>query len=234
MSLIIEALKRARDDAVRRQAASKGLPLAPVPRLNGRSRWLTLALIPLAGALVICVLLLFDLYSQMPPTSPPERASVSTLSETQEVASEASAPPDSAEVSGNSQTESIPQTTAPAVSSSPPLAEPPPAATPANSAVPLPDALPDRISDPAVREAPSTPDPIPSQGAREFVGQAQLKDGQLVDLEGIAWSELEPFALLNGQVVGVGEFVRSYRVIEIRQDQIVLEEGDDRILLRLK
>lgn len=70
--------------------------------------------------------------------------------------------------------------------------------------------------------------------ARELVGQAKLRDGQLVDLEGIAWSESEPFALLNGQVVGVGEFIRGYRVSEILQDQVVLEQGDDRVVLRLK
>jgi len=70
--------------------------------------------------------------------------------------------------------------------------------------------------------------------AREFVGQAQLRDGQLVDLGGIAWSESEPFALLNGQVVGVGELIRTYRITEIQQDQVVLEEGDDRIVLHLK
>jgi hypothetical protein len=55
-----------------------------------------------------------------------------------------------------------------------------------------------------------------------------------VDLEGIAWSESEPFALLNGRVVGVGEFIRAYRVTEITRDRVTLEQGDDRVVLRLK
>ena len=241
MSLIIEALKRARDDAIRRQAASKGLPLAPVPRMRGRSRWLALAILPLAAALIVCILLLIDLYSRIPePTEPLGNSSL------------AASLPDSAGESAatSSPVVETPPNVSPALGAAvddqhaaPPQSSPSPSVrtdspatdtpverevTPAapESLTPLP-ARPKPQSQPQ-REATAPPD------AREFVGQAQLLDGQLVDLEGIAWSESEPFALLNGQVVGVGEWIRAYRVTEIRRDRVVLEQGDDRVVLRLQ
>ena len=64
--------------------------------------------------------------------------------------------------------------------------------------------------------------------------EPDMLDGQLVDLEGIAWSESEPFALLNGKVVGIGELIRAYRVTEIQRDRVTLEQGDDRVVVRLK
>lgn len=240
MSLIIEALKRARDDTVRRQAASKGLPLAHVPRLKGRSRWLTLALVPLAAALVVCLLLLFDLYSRLPrdsstgPVAQAQQTGTETTVElapavtTTEVASQ-QAPTDQGPL------EQVPLTGPSEINKNnsivaEPLAEATTTAGPTEATL-----------GPEVRSPPSISRPVPQSkatstlgSAREFVGQAQLKDGQLVDLEGIAWSESEPFALLNGQVVGVGEIVRAYRVTEIHQDRVLLQQGEDFILLRLK
>jgi hypothetical protein len=69
---------------------------------------------------------------------------------------------------------------------------------------------------------------------RVFVRTAELLDGQLLDLGGIAWSETGPFALLNGRVVGVGESVRGYLVTEISPQEVVLQLADDRVVLRLK
>lgn len=225
MSLIIEALKRARDDAVRRQAASKGLPLAPVPRLEGRSRWLTLALIPLTGALIICILLLVDLYSRRPysstdpptaelqPTAAAQVQAPSPITERAVVAREETSPPPTQAVEESArflQTGDAVGPTAPRRSTDEPAAR--------------------EVSEPNQQPATDSPD----QEAREFIGQAHLRDGQLIDLGGIAWSESEPFALLNGQVVGVGEHIRTYEVIEIQQDQVVLQKDSDRIVLKLK
>jgi len=239
LSLIVEALKRARDDAVRRQAATKGLPLAPVPRLQGRSRWLTFALVPLAAALVICVLLLFDLYSKLPTRPSSTEASVGT----QPLPSVAAAAKESDPTKGAE--------LSPAPGSQPA----------AESSVPVPQQSPINMSTvgttqnegmaaasdgSAVTTEPREPPPtttesVPVERAaagvsstdRVFVGQAVLSNGQLIDLGGIAWSESEPYALLNGQVVGVGELIRTYRITEITQEEVILEQDDDRIVLRL-
>ncbi len=227
MSLIIEALKRARDDAIRRQAASRGLPLAPVPRMRGRSRWLSFALLPLAAALVVCIILLVDLYSRIPEPAAPREEPSQTPSLLE--AGEESATASSTEME-------IPPTTAPVVESAP--------GDPVSASLQPSPAPAVRSASPAtepIATQPTTPEPAaqsPTRAnpreAREFVGQAELLGGQLVDLEGIAWSESEPFALLNGRVVGVGEFIRAYRVTEITRDQVTLEQGDDRVVLRLK
>ena len=46
-----------------------------------------------------------------------------------------------------------------------------------------------------------------------FVRQATLEDGTSIELGGIAWSEGGPFALLNGQVVGLGEPIAGLTVV---------------------
>lgn len=241
MSLIIEALKRARDDAIRRQAASKGLPLAPIPRMRSRSRWLSFALVPLVAALVVCILLLIDLYSRLPRSA--ERVEDPTSATTASVTPVA-------DLSAGSTVEEThaPATTAMVESVA---TEPDLAASQSGSPQAVQNSTPVPVSEPRATQGPAaavptrTQEVLPrpssppvqterSQMEREFVGQAELLDGQLVDLEGIAWSESEPFALLNGQVIGVGEMIRAYRVAEISQSQVVLEQGDDRIVLRLK
>lgn len=240
MSLIIEALKRARDDAVQRQAAAKGLPLAPVPRMRGRSRWLSFAVVPLAAALIICILLLVDLYSRMPDDT------TSAVSAPGPSVSSLSDEPDQAAAAPTASAPEAPLTAEVAVVEAPIVKAPVRAPTAA-------PASPTRSPSHTEADADHTPQPsqpatisaavesggsiapirAPTRADREFVGQAQLPDGTLIDLEGIAWSESEPFALLNGQVVGVGEVVRAYRVLEIQRDRVILEQSDDRVVLRL-
>jgi hypothetical protein len=239
VSLIIEALKKARDDAVRRQAAARGLPLAPVPRLEHKSRWLTLALIPLVAALVVCVMLLIDVYSRFPEKPAPSGATSSTGSESTE-RSEVGSMASTASRSGDSTSEAEPATSTSPVTplrrgaSSTSLEPSPP---PKDSSLPDNDSL----SVPGLSEAERSPGgaraPISSanvvQDARVSSGQAQLRGGQIVDLGGIAWSESDPYALINGQVVGIGELVRSYKVTAITPNQVILEKDGDRVILRL-
>jgi hypothetical protein len=253
LSLIIEALKRARDDAIRRQSAARGLPLAPVPRMRDRSRWLSFALVPLAAALVICILLLIDLYSRIPDPEPAVGTAVAAQTGAPAVAPPAVVITEAEAAAASSQ--AIPKAAAPTSSTALPSPTTQSEATGegdrAAAAVPLgPSTTHDEASgsperQTAARPVVTAPPPAPtasgpsdnramSTQVREFVGQARLRDGQLVDLEGIAWSELEPFALLNGQVIGVGEFIRTYRVSEIQRDHVVLEQDEDRILLRLE
>lgn len=240
MSLIIEALKRARDDAIRRQAAAKGLPLAPVPRMRGRSRWLAFALLPLAAALVVCLLLLIDLYSRIPDLADPVD-STSTLTGLEDSAA-ASAAAISPDIQVPPHPAPVLETSIDGLDSAPPQSSPAPTVrtAPPEKVKPAADEMAPAATatstTPPARPEPRAPSPemAAAPGAREFIGQAQLLDGQLVDLGGIAWSESEPFALLNGQVLGVGESIRAYRVSEIRRDRVVLEQGDDRVVLRLK
>lgn len=238
MSLIIEALKKARDDAVRRQAAARGLPLAPVPKLESRSRWLSVALIPLAAALVICVMLLIDVYSRFPESTSPQkrsRQSAATDNSTGDsLALQASPPPDDATTDNGA----VPaRSTPPAVRSERPPVQSPPLTTPENAVIETaPDAGSAPLSEQPSRTDSTTSSPTPNdtRDSRVSTGQAQLQGGQVIDLGGIAWSESEPYALINGQVVGVGELVRSYRVTSITPNEVVLEKDEDRVIVRLE
>lgn len=240
MSLIIEALKKARDDAVRRQAAARGLPLAPVPRLENRSRWLSLALIPLAAALVICVMLLIDVYSRIPKTSGLEQASPQSQSTTQVngKSSGSQVSLSTNDTAGGSDVEpastiSVPSpgTAERSEAQSPPV--PVPEAT-VSAGADTADSVPRTTQTSRDHSIESSSSPGGNRDATVSIGQAQLPGGQILDLGGIAWSESDPYALINGQVIGVGELVRSYRVTSITPDEVVLEKDEDRVILRLE
>lgn len=238
MSLIIEALKKARDDAMRRQAAARGLPLAPVPKLEGKNRWLNLALIPLVAALVVCVMLLLDAYSRVP--APAERDSgsqaVAAVESGGPIASTLNLEPEGGSLDPDTdQVQAVlepgsnrPQQTGTLLDSAPqagPSPVVPPSSTDASasagelsSAEPNPATIPE--GEVGTRHQPTS--------------QARLAGGQIVDLGGIAWSESDPYALINGQVVGVGERVRTYRVTSITPSEVILESDDDRVVLRLE
>lgn len=236
MSLINEALKRAREEAARREAAEKGLPLASPGPVRDRGRWLTLAVVVLAGALLVSLVLLANLSSKLPS----EAASTEAPAAPPQPARELANP--------NSGQSKEPTSTVPAVDfeaiDSEPSSTPPETGAPTEFVVEVPPTGPRTVPDvqPSARDSTEdrvtrTESPVErasSEQPREFVGQARLSGGQLVDLEGIAWSESEPFALLNGQVVGIGEFIRSYRVLEIHQDRVLLQDGEETVLLHLQ
>ncbi len=89
------------------------------------------------------------------------------------------------------------------------------------SETPEPEAL---AAAPPARPAP----------ARDFVRRAELPDGTVLELGGIAYSASAPFAYLNGKLLAAGESVAGYRVESITRDRVVLAAGGDRITLRLK
>ena len=66
MSLINEALQRAREEAVRQEAAKKGVPLAPAARPKEKSGWLSLAVLVLAIALTVSVIALLGFAWRLP------------------------------------------------------------------------------------------------------------------------------------------------------------------------
>lgn len=233
MSLINEALKRAREEAERRQAAAKGLPLASPRPIRDRARWLTLAVVVLAGALLISLAILVNMSAKLPATHAlPEMSNPEVVppAGSSLAVSEDSVPFESANPEGTVEGFSE----LPDHDASKPKAQEPEVDEPeVVKSSPSPQPRDEDHQASAVSHT-SPPRDFESQSQpRVFVGQAQVRDGQLVDLEGIAWSESEPFALLNGQVVGVGEFIRSYRVAEIHQDRVILEQDDDTIVLHL-
>ncbi|MGB5343750.1 MAG: hypothetical protein WBP67_16820, partial [Thermoanaerobaculia bacterium] len=69
MSLINEALQRARQESRRREALAKGLPLAPPPRPVSHRSWMVAAVMAMALALIVSLVTIARLASNQPTTS---------------------------------------------------------------------------------------------------------------------------------------------------------------------
>ena len=52
-------------------------------------------------------------------------------------------------------------------------------------------------------------------------------------LSGIIWDEQDPKAVVDGNIVGVGDRVGLNTVVEITQDRVILSDGSSEIELRL-
>lgn len=54
-----------------------------------------------------------------------------------------------------------------------------------------------------------------------------------LNLIGILWDEAYPQAIINGEIVKVGDNISNNKVIEIKKDRVVLSDGKKRIELKL-
>ena len=53
-------------------------------------------------------------------------------------------------------------------------------------------------------------------------------------LSGIIWDQKEPKALINNVVVGIGDEIDGNKVVDIKQDRVVLNDGTEDIILTLE
>ena len=51
-------------------------------------------------------------------------------------------------------------------------------------------------------------------------------------LNGIAWDKEKPIAIINESILGVGDRVDSYIVVEIKQDRVILNDGTSDVELK--
>ena len=242
MSLINEALQRAREEAVRREAVERGVPLPPAPRRASRNSWLPLAVLVLAIALAASVITLLGLSRQIPATIP--EATVTTNQAALQVPST-----DLQVLEADSIPANQPASAERAVDQPKPLPlEAPTVAedrslpatesideTPATTGAPVSKPVAEPQSVESVTEPIAERAPVP-QGSEAaiFIRHADLGNNVSIELGGIAWSETGPYALLNGRVVGVGESVSGYVVRSIDPQEVRLEGPERQIALRLK
>lgn len=59
---------------------------------------------------------------------------------------------------------------------------------------------------------------------------ASLADLNLI---GILWDESFPQAIINGEIVKVGDVINNNKVVEIKRDKVILSEGKNRVELKL-
>ncbi len=238
MSLINEALKKARHEAARREAMETGQPYPVTPRhLPRRRRGGPLPWI-LAGALLVALgagatawLLSGRTAVQEMPAEPTEPGPEGP----------AAASPDTAG-SPSRDGESRPPADSPADDASrsaarEPRPEPTPDPAPADGAeiAPSPapsaggDVGPESLRRDTFGEAAAT---ATETGTRTYKGTARLSDGRTLSLAGVATGD-EPVAVVNGRVLGLGEGVEGFILEAVDSGRATLRDGDLIVILEL-
>lgn len=210
MSLVSDALKKARQEAARQDAAQRGLPYAVGVVERPKSTSLLVGVI--AGSVTGVVLL--GVIAYLAGWLGPGRSEkpVVEVAVTQES-------PEPAGVPEPSEPAPAPQ---PAPASAPVVV----AASPPVVTAPPPPAPPPPVEAPSTVEpepAPEPPSETESAEPKRYVGSVPLPGGGAVTLNGIAYSEQNPIAVLDGRVVGPGESVQGFVVVAIERKQVKLE-----------
>ncbi|MGB5816494.1 MAG: hypothetical protein WBH75_15920 [Thermoanaerobaculia bacterium] len=231
MSLINEALKRAKQETNRREAAQKGVPLPLLERAPRRTPWTLVAVGILGAALVASLTALFMLSrGQAPPVARPEPSPVAESQIEPVVEATTTAPSETTLIEEQQATSSN------TGGSETDARQDPLPTTPTTQPIPeVPSAV---IADPTLAGVPaikteSEGAPIEPEGST-YLHRAELADGVTLELGGIAWSGFDPIALINGKAVGQGERVNGYLVVQIDPQQVEMRGEVGSIFIRLK
>jgi hypothetical protein len=54
-----------------------------------------------------------------------------------------------------------------------------------------------------------------------------------INLQGVLWDEKKPMAIINGDVVGVGDDVGGIKVVDIKRDKIVVDKDGEVAVISL-
>lgn len=81
------------------------------------------------------------------------------------------------------------------------------------------------------------------KSAREKISEAKRDpfsfgsplNGRLIDLslKGIIWNSDKPSAVINGRVLNIGDGISEFKVIQILQDRVILENEKSKLELKL-
>ncbi|MFL6259572.1 MAG: hypothetical protein ACJ76Y_07670 [Thermoanaerobaculia bacterium] len=245
MSLISDALKKARQEAAQQDSLRPGLPYAvgaassPAPR----APWISLLAGLGAGCLLAAVIFALAFFSgwgpfHKPAAGPQVAAAPAAPTPAAPEPQPVTAPPP--------QPVAVVEAPAPKPAPEPPKREPeavrpaPPAQTPPPVAVtprPAPEAAP--APQPAVEAPAPAPAPVqaapapatPPQSAPEgglvegstYTGELPVPGGGSVKLNGIVYSADHPIAVLDGRVMGPGENVQGFTVVAIESGRVKLQ-----------
>ncbi len=216
MSLINDALKRARDADRQRGATTPDLNLQPVesPAKNpAASRWLVLALVLVALALS------FWSFSRWAVTTPSSQDPIA--------ATETQAPLTAAV---NTRADPSPP------SSPPPTADPEPLSIPSTPPTPNAEAIaqdpppafdPPATAEPAVALSPTNtaPDELAAPVASELPPELRLQS--------IIYRLRNPSVVINGRMLQKGDLIAEAEIIEIQRHKVTLRRQDSNLVLTL-
>ena len=222
MSLIDEALRRARQEAARQEAVKReeGYRQVPVlpPMATRKSGGLGPALIGAAVALCVVAAVAFGIYlgrgSEPEPTKVAEAPAVPAPTP-----EPLPVPQRPVEVMEQEETPEPTPVPTPAPTPEPePIPEPTPQPTPIPTQEPTPEPTP-----------VPTPEAAPEPEVRTSVREAPLPDGGTLRLNGIAFSSAQPVALINDKVLARGESYNGFLVTDIQPNLVELR-GNGMIL----
>jgi hypothetical protein len=249
MSLISEALKKARQEAARQDAARQGVPYAiGSTETQAPRNTLLMALAGLgAGCLLAAALFTMAYFGGWGPFAKPQMAPAPQVAEVP--------PPPAVAPSVPAQTvpapveiqEEEPAATPPVPVTAPPSQTTPEARPPVQPSIeirptapapPAPEPRPEPTPvaptpAPVEEERPAAPapapDPAPAAPAgglvdgRTYTGEVPVPGGGVVRLNGIAFSQERPVVVLDGRVMGTGEVVQGFTVVEIETGRVKLQ-----------
>jgi hypothetical protein len=230
LSLIDEALRRARQqaahqDAAKRDEAYRHVPVLP-PMASRRSSGLSPALIGAAVALCVVAGVALGIYlgrGSSPEPQPrvaeaaPPPAPVPAAPEPQRLVAVVEETPEPEPTP----TPTPEPTPAPVFAAPTPTPPPPPEPEPSPEPVPTPTPTPE-------------PAPTPVPEVRTYVREVPLPDGGSLRLNGIAFSAAQPVALINDKVLAKGESYQGFLVTDIQANLVELRNNGTIVRVTLK
>lgn len=246
MSLISEALKKARQEATRQDAARQGVPYAVGSTETQAPRnTLLMGLAGLgAGCLLAGALFAMAYFGGWGPFAKTQAAPAPQVAQAPPPAAVSPVPVQTAPAPVEVQEEEEPALSAPPVPvTAPPLqATPQPQPAPSIEIRPTAPAASEPRPEPVPVEPPPAPveeerpaapapapDPAPAVPAgglvdgRTYTGEVPVPGGGVVRLNGIAFSQERPVVVLDGRVMGTGEVVQGFTVVEIEAGRVKLQ-----------
>jgi outer membrane biosynthesis protein TonB len=251
MSLISDALKKARQEAARQDSLRPGLPYAvgaataPAPR----APWISLLAGLGAGCLLAAAIFAIAFFggwgpfhkpaaqtqvaaapapaapAPQPVTAPPSQPAVQEAPPPKPVAVVETPAPKPAPEPPKREPEAVrpaPPQTPPAVAITPrPAPETAPAPQPAAEA-PAPAPAPVQAAPAPVTPPQSAPEGGLVEG-NTYTGELPVPGGGSVKLNGIVYSPDHPIAVLDGRVMGPGENVQGFTVVAIESGRVKLQ-----------
>jgi hypothetical protein len=262
MSLISDALKKARQEAARQDSLRQTLPYAVGSADPPAQRNLYMPLLAGLGAGCVLAVVVFGILylGGWGPFSRTRKDAVQIAETPSPVAAPRTAPsaepaPAPPVIEERAEERSQPAPPTPAqeprpkpmpVQTVPPVAETPlprsqPAPVPEQEARLAPPPAPTPPPVPTVAapiRAPAPPAPAASNGGPEdgkaYVNEVPVPGGGVVKLNGIAFSPDHPIAVLDGRVVAPGEVVQGFTVLEIQADHVTLQGHGAKVSVSLK
>ncbi len=253
MSLISDALKKARQEAARQDSLRQTLPYAVGTADTPERRNVYMPLLAGLGAGCILAALIFGVV-YLGGWGPFSR----TRKDAIQIA-ETPAPAVTTRTAASAEPAPVPPVIEERSQSVPPTPAPPPAPEriqePKPTPAPLP-AAPARVETPAPRTEPApltaeetrlAPPPVPTpapapvtpvvttavppsapssgglEDGKSYLNEVPVPGGGVVKLNGIAYSPDHPIAVIDGRVVAPGEVVQGFTVVEIQARQVKLQ-----------